>query len=73
MRTEADAVPKCCASLIWDDGWCPKFAHETATAITHTISQTGIPAQLHIWITNTLSVEMLCPQRIAYAYISVKT
>jgi len=34
--------------------------------ITHTISQTEIPALLHIWITDTLSVKMLCPQRIAY-------
>jgi len=40
--------------------------------ITHTISQTDIPALLHIWITITLSVKM-CPQRIAYPYIFVKT
>jgi len=41
--------------------------------ITHTVSQNEIPAFLHIWITNTLSVKMLWPQRNVNPDIFVKT
>jgi hypothetical protein len=31
--------------------------------VTHTIRQTGIPELLDGWVTNTLSVKMLCPHK----------
>ena len=30
---------------------------------THKIRQTGVPALLDSWVTNTPSVKMLCPQK----------
>jgi hypothetical protein len=41
--------------------------------VTHTVRENEIPALLDSWVTNTPSVKMLCPQKIAYLYIFVKT
>ena len=40
--------------------------------LTHAIRPTEIPAFLESWVTNTSSVKMLCPQKIASTYIFVK-
>jgi hypothetical protein len=40
--------------------------------ITHTIRQPEIPTLLDSWVTNTASVEMLCPQKIATHYVFLK-
>jgi hypothetical protein len=42
-------------------------------AVTHTICQSEIPALLDSWVTNTPSVKILHPQKIAIPYIFVKT
>jgi hypothetical protein len=41
--------------------------------LTHTIRQTKILALLDGWVTNTHSVNMLYPQKIASSYIFVET
>jgi hypothetical protein len=38
--------------------------------VTHTTRQNEIPPLLDIWVTNTLSVKMLSPQKTASPYIS---
>jgi len=43
------------------------FQHETAICpnpVTQTIRQTEIPALPDSWVTNTLSVQILCPQKV---------
>jgi len=41
--------------------------------VTQKIGQTQIPTLLYSWVTNTLSVKMLCPQQTASPYIFTKT
>lgn len=36
------------------------------------VRQTEIPTFLDSWFTNTRSVNISCPQKIAYAYIFIK-
>lgn len=40
--------------------------------VTYTIRQKVIPALLDSWVTNTPSVKMLSPQKIASRYIPIK-
>jgi hypothetical protein len=46
---------------------------ERQCVVTHTIRHTEIPALLDSWVTDTLSVKMLCPQKIGCPCIFVKT
>jgi len=41
-------------------------------AVTHTNCRTEIPTLPNSWVTNTPSVKLLCPQKIASPYIFVK-
>jgi len=41
--------------------------------LSHTILQTGIPALVSSWVTNTLSVKILCPHKNGFSYIFVNT
>jgi hypothetical protein len=41
--------------------------------VTHTTRQTEILALLDSWVTNTSSVKMICPKKIAFPHIFLKT
>jgi len=43
--------------------WCSKRNMKQQFVITHTMHQTGLPAILESWVTNTPSVKMLYPQK----------
>jgi hypothetical protein len=51
----------------WD--WRNLLPRKQQFVLTHTIRQSEIPALLDSWITNTSSVKMLPPQKIAWSYI----
>ena len=40
--------------------------------VTRTIPQTEIPALPDSWVTNTTSVKILCPKKVACPYIIAK-
>jgi hypothetical protein len=42
------------------------MAHEMQSVVTQTTPQTEIPSLMDSWARNTVTVKMLCPQKIAF-------